>query len=295
MNGKLIKPVFIICLHRTGSTFLKNLLDSNSYLAMATDEMHILDPFRFTFGNIFSKLKKKHNINISYHLVDKVYNGEIYGSFWNDYKKLSISKERILRRIDVSNVTIKLIISTLLDEYRILQSKKRVGVKYPLHFSKTLKLKEWFPDAKIIFLVRDPRAICASKLNDHATKRRKFNLKIFSPIIHYITLFWFVFEFNWSINYFVKYLKRQRDVYNLKYEDLVSDPKKNIRNICNFCEIPFEETMFTAHGKPSSYDGLIQYGVSSDKIYQWKKVLNRFDKIFITIFTKNAMKKIKYI
>jgi len=165
MKSILNKPIFIIGLHRTGSTFLKNILNNSLEVAMATDEMDISNPWKRTFENQFKKLKTNSENQLPFRVIDLIYKKNIYGTFWFDYRKLNIPPKIIYQKFCESNRTLQDLTSIMLEEYRELEQKKRVGVKYPLHFSRSYLLKDWFPDSKLIFLYRDARAICASKLN----------------------------------------------------------------------------------------------------------------------------------
>lgn len=293
MQTKLFKPVFIIGLHRTGSTFLKNILNSNSKIAMATDEMDLLNPWRTTFENQFKKLKIKSDNFFLEQIVDLIYNVDIHGTFWKDYRKLNISKKVIINRFKASDGSLQSLITILLDEYRVLENKQRAGVKYPLHFSKAEILKQWFPDAKLLFLYRDARAVCASKVNDEATVIRKKKMGFLSGLVHYGTLGLFIFEYMWSSSFFIKN-KKALNIYPVCYEKLLMEPEKEIRKICEFCEIPFEKELLTATGKPSSYTGRIISGVDIKRLSAWKKRITKFDVYLITLLTKKSMKKLGY-
>lgn len=293
MTCQLDKPIFIISLHRTGSTLLKNVLNLNSNVAMATDEMDWSDPWYKVFEDYFKAFGGLEDPENLKNLVNFIYSCKIKGTFWKEYRDLGISKEKIFKSIAESDRSLQSIITVLLDEYRKKEKKKRVGVKYPVHYSRVKILFEWYPDAKIIFLVRDARAVCASKLNDEATKRRKSKLTVFSPFIHYLTLIFFIIDYIWSGMYYIKHL-RKKPLYKVKYEDLVSDAENYVREICKFCEIPFERQMMTAHGKPSSHNGLIRHGFSKQRAERWKKRLSWFDKRLITVLTKRAMKVLGY-
>jgi len=280
----LVKPIFIIAMHRTGSTLLKNILNANSKVAMATDEMHLFVPVLNSFGNQFYKfgdLQKEENVD---NLIDFVLTNNIRGTFWQDYKKLGVGKEQIETEFLKTDRSLKSFISVLLNEYRKKENKERVGVKYPLHFSKTKLLKEWYPDSKIILLHRDIRAVCASKLNDEATRKRKKKLGF---IIHYITLFIFVADYIWLS----KYYKKNRDLfYFTDYNQLILNPEVALSNICNYCEIKIEDSMFSAFGKPSSHTGEIKKGFDTSRIDNWKNKLSKFDIWLINILTKRSRK-----
>jgi len=117
---------------------------------------------------------------------------------------------------------------------------KMAGVKYPVHIRKISNLLKYFPDAKIIFLTRNPKAIIASKINDPATKKRKEQSKIKAWFIHYFTLLYFCFEYNLSIKIF---FRNKENLYLVTYEDLVLHKEKTVQQICEFLGIGFEKEM----------------------------------------------------
>ena len=293
MQTKLLKPVFIIGLHRTGSTFLKNILNNNSKIAMATDEMDLSNPWRTTFENQFARLKKMQKNDFPSRVVETIYNDDIQGTFWKDYRELNISKETVKQKFESSDGTLKDLISILLDEYRKLENKQRAGVKYPLHFSRTHILKQWFPDARILFLYRDARAVCASKVNDEATRIRKKRAGPLSFLVHYGTWGVFIFEYIWSSYFFIKN-REALNIHAVCYERLLLEPEKEIKQICDFCDIPFEKEMLTATGKPSSHTGKITSRLDRKRLSAWKNRINPFDIFLISLLTKKSMKKLGY-
>ncbi len=283
-NNTLDRPIFIIAMHRTGSTFLKNILDNNSQVSMATDEMHIVAPLGKRFldqFNDFDSLEVDGNLEA---FIDFIFDGEIYGTFWREYRELGITKEQLFEKIKNTDRSLNAIITGMLDEYRQLKNKQRVGVKYPLHFSKVSLLKEWYPDAKFILLHRDIRAVCASKVNDEATIRRK---KRFGFIAHYITLFAFVSEYIWLA---IFYKKNKDGFYKINYEDIILDTEKELKNLCTYCEIPYEQSMIEVCGKASSHIGEVTIGVDKTRLESWKNKLTPFDRWIIELFTKSSVK-----
>lgn len=292
-NMNLNKPIFIVGLHRTGSTLLKNMLNLNRNIAMATDEMDFSDPWHRTFSDDFKEFDDLNNDWNVKKLVDFIYTGNIHGTFWKEYGSLDISQKEIFERVIKTDRSLKNIITILLDEYRLKEKKVRVGVKYPLHFSRINILCDWYPDCKIIFLTRDPRAICASKVNDEETRRRKKKLRLLSPFIHYVTLLFFILEYNWSARVYQKY-KNHSNFYKIRYEDLIINPDNYIKEICDFCEVGFYKNMLNAFGKPSSFTGKIKKGVNVSRVFRWEKRLHKFDKCLITFLTKKSMKILGY-
>jgi len=291
--SNLYKPIFVVGLHRTGSTLLMNVLALNAEVAMATDEMDLFNPWHRTFSDHFKSFGDLRDDGTLSRLIDFIFKGTIAGSFWRDYRTLGMDRAKILRRTATSDRSLRSVVAILLDEYGIKVEKPRVGVKYPLHFSHIDTLYKWFPDAKVVFLVRDIRAVCASKVNDEKTRERKDRFKWAAPLVHYATLLFFVMEFIWSARVYIRFRNRE-NFYLLRYEDLVLNSEDYVARLCRFCDIPYDDGMTRTTGKPSSHSGETTSGFDQGRIEAWKERLHTFDKWFITRLSEKSMKVFGY-
>ena len=287
--SQIKKPIFIISLHRSGSTLLKNILNSNSNLAIVPDELNMSDPIFTSLENTINRHRDKNNKK----MVNIIFNNHLNTSGWVKYPKTSKLKNNLMIMSKGLILSAPKFTSLLMDEYKKLENKNNIGIKYPIHHSRINRLLTWYPDAKIIFLTRDIRAIIASKLNDEATKRRKLKAGVFKFIIHYVTMLFFLFDFISFSKTFKKNIKKP-NIYKISYENIGSNPEKEIKKLCDFVDIKFEEEMLKACGKPSSHNGKIKYGFDEKRIYKWKTVLNKFDKFIVNNLCKNAMNRIGY-
>src|SRR5215207_9233305 len=86
------------------------------------------------------------------------------------------------------------------------------------------ELAEIFPDAKFLVLWRNPLAVVASILN--TWQKGKFNLLYYEQDIYRGPL---------NILSFTE--KRAATVCEVRYEDLVGDPEKNVRRVTDFLEL----------------------------------------------------------
>lgn len=284
----LVKPVFILCLHRSGSTLLKNILDRNSQLAMATDEMHISDPLSRTLDNYLKKFDLQQGEQIDRFLAS-VLSGKIRGTFWTDYGELPIARHRLRKEIQKSEGTLQDIVNVFLEGYRRLRQKPRVGVKYPLHVSRIKMLSTWFPDARIVFLHRDIRAVIASKVNDEATRSRKRKLGPLGFLVHYLTVLYFIMDYRRFCRV-CKGWAGKPNVCQIEFERMVRNPVPELTRLCEFLEIPFEESMLDAAGKPSSHGGKTRRGMDPGCIDRWKDVLSSFDRGLINVLAGKGRK-----
>ncbi|MBD3166682.1 hypothetical protein GF324_08795 [bacterium] len=132
-------------------------------------------------------------------------------------------------------------------------------------------LRQW-DNAKVVHIVRDPRAVCSSK---YALEGRK------NPFIFLVRQWRKLVTLPW-VHLQDSFPYRDR-VHVLRYEDLVSNPESEVERLCEFLELPMSERMLD----PSRYDdgsGKVwepntsyrekkkQFNTSS--IDKWRSVLN---------------------
>ena len=145
-----------------------------------------------------------------------------------------------------------------------------------------------FKYSKVIILVRDPRAITAS---NYATQEHRY------PFL-FLGRQWRKLSVLGDI-----YNAKYNNVYFLKYEDLIKEPKTVTQNLCEFLEIDFENSLID-HKKfidgsgqtwlqNSSYNQ-VKKGFNKSVLNKWKKVLNKKQISFIEGLCFFEMKKLGY-
>lgn len=278
--------VFIVSQHRTGSTLLRNIIDANSRVSMAFDEMNLYEPMRkHTLDRLLAD-----GMDVD-SLILAIQNREIYGTFWQDFSRSGIQTPQLKSKLEkCGGLTPRKVLQTVLDCLAETNGAAFVGVKYPLHFSRLDLLKEWFPDSKVIMLFRNPKGMIASKLNDPATRARKERSWIHRFVIHYFTLLFFSFDFVRSVSTY----KRNRDaVYKVNYEALVTEQRSVVEGVCRHCGIEFEEQMLSVSGKESSFGIEGRNKVSSSSLNKYQQVLSRFDQWLIDFLTARSYRKVQ--
>ncbi|MFW6271768.1 MAG: sulfotransferase [Desulfosalsimonas sp.] len=286
---KIEKPVFIFSLHRSGSTYLKNILDASSELKMLEDEVHFDHPFFFdTFRKYYQKFCKDRLQNYD-KFLEIISEKKIRGAFWDHYKNQYgnfYSSKNFLsesQAIDVWDAFNSILRQLLYDS-----GKSRIGIKYPAHHKFYRAFQKEYPDAKNIFLVRDPRAIIASKIISPSNNRLKNKNKLKYEIMRLITVFYFIFEFN----SFAKIIANNNSNRHLiEYENLVINRDEQIRDLCNFVDIKTSSEMLSANGKDSGYVNKSNIG---DRINRWVLVLRKYEKILIDRLTLKSRHNLGY-
>jgi len=133
----------------------------------------------------------------------------------------------------------------LLHARRNKVGKSRVGEKTPSHFWYLDPLLAWYPDARLIYMVRDPRDAHAS-FRRHALAQRKPG-----PDRSALgrALYW---------NYGSRVLERVRrthpdQVLEVRFDRLIEHTEATVRDICTFIGEPYYPSMLDVSGNNSSF------------------------------------------
>jgi hypothetical protein len=184
----LVEPVFVLCTLRSGSTLLRVLLNSHSRLH-APHEMHL----RY----------------ISVHLDQK----------WSERSMKAMGLDA--RRLEY------LLWDRLLDRTLARSAKPTLVEKTPNNVFIADRLRECWPDARLLFLLRHPAAIARSRLTvlgERGDPDANVDL----------------------IRRYCEALEAARRAYpghTLRYEELTAEPERVLRAVCTYLGVRFEREM----------------------------------------------------
>jgi len=201
-----VAPIFIVGMPRSGTTLLRTLLSAHRAIAI-TPETHFL-----------SELVPR------FRMMD-LSNTDNFDKFWDAFSRSAFmlrsqldpdeTKERILAS---GLVDYRKVFTTVLAIYAESRGKKRCGEKTPGHYQYIDVLLRWYPQAKVIFVLRDPRAVVASLLEVHwAPKSAYANAQ----------------NWNRSCSILEQWSSDPR-VLCLMYESLVTNTEHELRTVCEF-------------------------------------------------------------
>jgi hypothetical protein len=183
----LVAPVFILCSVRSGSTLLRMILNGHSEL-YAPHELH-LSQLRATMGN-------------------RYVTAAMTELGWTEQELTHLLWDRVL-------------------DAALARSGKRTLVeKTPHHTFMWSRIARCWPDARFIFLLRDPAAICDSWRRARPAQTRD---ELLARVAKYAGA--------------VQDARRTVSGHTIRYEDLVTDPEGQIRRVCEHLGIEFEPAM----------------------------------------------------
>jgi hypothetical protein len=183
----LTAPGFVLSTVRSGSTLLRVILDSHSQIH-APQELHLRD--------LTVRAQSKYAIRA-------------LDSLGLDERGLEyLLWDRLLHR-ELSRA-----------------GKQRLVNKTPSDVFIVDRIRECWPDAKLIFLLRHPAAIAASR---HATRPQDTDERNTEMVLRYGNA-----------------LEEARTAYDgltVRYEDLARDPARTAQELCAFLGVPWEPAM----------------------------------------------------
>jgi hypothetical protein len=302
------EPIFIVGLHRTGSTLWHNLIAMCPGVMRLT-ETRFLSParqrdFRYFLRTQVGDLSNDENVERMLNLCFSKRNPPgLEGAFWS-FKNIEAVrnpelKREISRRIKESDMSLGAIAKIFIEEITRFNGRNRACVKFPVDVGHIGELIAWFPDCRIVHITRDPRAMAMSKTNDPSGTAIK--------VLQHPRLAWFIRKLSICL-VIADYRKtarlhvRFRHLSNYKlfrYEDLLAEPEKTLRDLCKFIGMEFTEdllhpeTGFHEH-QPSSLTGKQQKAFDVSAAVRWQDVIPAIDKWLITGLTKRAMKIMDY-
>lgn len=149
-------------------------------------------------------------------------------------------------------------------------------------------IKKWWPDAKILYLVRDPRQnFCSHKRYQKHKKR---------PIE--ITIPRFINRWKKSFSAIERYLDSNSEGLLVRYEDLIGDTHKTMQNVSQFLGITFDPvllnpTRFGIEWKGNASDGYEKKHVQKNP-NNYSQYLSNNEIAVIELKLRNQLNALQY-
>lgn len=258
-----IRPIFIVGVGRSGTSLLQSMLNSHKDISFPP-ETHFVRSF-----------------------LSKTYNKELEKKIVNDknLKKLDLPIDMIVSK----NFCVNDIYTEILKAYMQKMNKKYVGDKDPKNIEYLKSIHSIFPDAIVIHIYRDPRAVVASRLMAEWSKNR--------PFWQHILAYKAQLSYGCSIGkkLFPKYIE-------IKYENLIRDPERILRLLCEHIGVGFDIKMLefyksskdVAKGEELSWKKNIFNPIMASNISKWKNQLSNNQIGVIEVILEKEMTGLGY-
>lgn len=203
----------------------------------------------------------------------------------------NINKTSLIQRVDLCGRNYAGLYYALMSLLAEHFSKQRICDDTPKNLFYLDTINMFFPQAKVIGCLRDPRDFLSSyKHYWKATPTYEMDRMkaLYHPIL--TSILW-----RSSATSLLKYLDLWNDnkLLLIHYEDLVEAPITEIRRLCNFLEIDYHDEMMMINQHNSSFKPEGE-GIYTSSIRRWPKSLDLQEIWLIQKITKNQMSKFNY-
>tara|TARA_Y100000589_G_C27180685_1_gene640626 strand:+ start:1758 stop:2639 length:882 start_codon:yes stop_codon:yes gene_type:complete len=261
-------PVFVVGMPRSGTTLVSNLIN-------ASNKIFIPEETRF-----FRELSKSSKLNLdfreSYFNSNKIY-----------YKSWQLSSSVILKIKGKSSF--KDIFEELIKALLNKQNKNiQWGEKTPIHFMHLNEILKFYPDAKFIHIIRDPRDVFNSLISADWAFAFPYSRRID--------------QYNYSADLFLRNPYPQ-NLYSIKFEELLKDPVLITKNIYKFLGLSYSKKVIENFNKSNNLNFSLKYEpwkknnikhIDENKIFKWKNTRNSALNIYLSKVFSKKLKRLGY-
>jgi hypothetical protein len=275
---------------RSGTTMMGRILGNHSNI-YTFKELHF---FGTIWTNIDSrKLSKGKQIQLLSRLFCIQKNGLFNQKNIADFneKSMKFIEGKNLNPLDIFDLFLKEI---TLENSAIISCEQTPNNIYYLH-----EILEYFPDAKVINMVRDQRDVLLSQKNKW--KRRFLGasaIPLSEAIRSYINYHPLLTAKVWnsSLEHSTQFIGNSR-IKVIKFEELLVDYESVIKELCKFMQINFQEEMLKVPvvGSSTEQDTKNELLIDSSKIEKWKSGGLSSAEIYLSqLMSKSMMQEFKY-
>lgn len=239
-------PVFIVGCGRSGTSLLRRFLNQHPVIGIPLESLFIVDYLQASTHTPIDRM-----------LPLMVHEPEL--AEWGIYPKLEDAQD-CRSPADA--------IDRFHQLYLAPQNKARWGQKTPRFVRHLPLLHRHFPDGRFIHLVRDPRAVAASLIRSN---------------VHRSTAYYAARRWRMDVDFGLAFEQSAPGaVLRLAYEELVTQPERVLRRVCQFCALDFDPVMLaspkTGEAEYSNFYAQIHANVdrpaTQDSVDRWANELS---------------------
>lgn len=224
-------------------------------------------------------------------LMELLYSGIPEGWIWSEAERM-LERGMLREELSKEPLSEQSIFDAILTTYARMRGKPRKGAKFPVHYSYTQQLLDWYPDCRLIHTTRNPKAVYASQAAKYLSPDQNALARAYMRFKQFVHI---NIQTSWTAHVHRKFCGLPN--YTLvHYENMVIEPEQEIRRICDFLEIEFVDGMLQPQRFGSSYKSpeQINKGIDKSSLEKWRSSISGLTAGVMDLLHPRAMRILDY-
>jgi Sulfotransferase family len=238
-------PIFVVGSPRSGTTLMRQILDRHPSIAICGETYFL--PLVYTRRNAFGDLSQvaKRQRLIEEYIVNR------------HLKKAKLDTPELAERLSREAISYQAMFTSILKYNAERRGKRRFGEKTPQHALHLETLWDWFPDAVVLHMIRDPRASVASlQQQPFAPSSVVLNAR------------------RWlDLNLVARSFRDRPGYLEVRYEALVTNPVEELRKTCTFLDEEYSPSMLVPEETQISRRNRSRTAITQARLDVWREDL----------------------
>lgn len=244
-----VAPIFILGAPRSGTSLLRVMLNRHPAIALCDETYYFYYVYsrRHAFGDLRDISARRHAVS------------EYLGT--SRVQTLGLNADTLSHALLRNGTRYDTLFLTLMQSYAVANGKTRYGEKTPQHSQYVETLLNWYPNCRVIHIVRDPRDVAASLMRmPWASDNVLTNARTWR-----------------TDNSYLERVSQRENYLCVRYESLVQEPARELARICSFVGETYSPAMLDANEGVVNHAWWFQRAlqpVTKDRIEVWRQQLS---------------------
>jgi hypothetical protein len=274
------------------------LLDSHPDLLVFPEETKYLSTYSIRKGDNSTWKIDRDEVSRCINMYQIFGEESLHSSGYRDYRHVTFSvfRDSVLKYFDASDKAVYRGLEAIMLGYHEASGRGALSVdkwveKSPRNEKYFETAKLWWPEAKLIVMVRDPRKALLSHRRYQVKKKAKKRIALGDFVRAWLDTYIFASD---------EIEKKSKDLGPLivKFEDLTTDREKTMREVASFINVQPDPVLYVPTKAGKSWEGNSSLGdskvthISAD--FLAKVRLGRVEKLYINIVLGFAIRELGY-
>lgn len=298
------EAIFIVGVSRSGTTLLRRVLETSDRVAIAT-ENHYLGHLVEREGarHYFRRLGDLADDATVRRIVELIYSGEFQrrsrfrevSPYWR-WLVANVPQPHMERRLLAAERSERGVMAAFMRAYADHLGRPIMGEKTPAHLNHVETLLDWFPNGRVVHMIRDPRAVFVSDRHRRRGKPRKpYSWLMKLPLLFDAVM---LLQTTWTWAAAVRRHRQLERRYRgryllLRFEDLVSRPEIHLPRLFAFLGVPMPERATDVKVVSRGF-AWGQEGLDAEAASRWRRHIHPFSDRWLRFFLGRSMRRLGY-